>query len=292
MIKSMTGYGRGGSDNGDKSIQIEIRSVNHRYLDINVRLSKKSLLLEERVKNYIKKNISRGKVDVYIKFDENLPEQKKLCVDKNIAYEYYDALKQLMKDLSFDEELNFNLLAGLPGIFTLQEPEEDEEKLWQEIFPVLDKALSNLIEMRTREGMELANDINKKINIIEKVIQQIKSRAPEVITEYRSKLLQKVETLVQNIQLDLDRIETEVVIFAEKSCIDEEIVRLFSHLKLLRECLDSEHPVGRKMDFVIQEIYREINTIGSKSNDVFIANAVVEVKSEIEKIREQVQNIE
>lgn len=290
MIYSMTGYGRGQYEEGGIKYTVEIRSVNHRFLDIYVRMPK-YLSIEEKIKSFIKQRISRGRVDVYVN-EERGEEIKTIEVDKNLSKAYYYALEELKKEFRIQEDISLSLLASFPDVLVRKEVEKDEEALWGIIQPALDEALSNLIKMRMQEGRELAQDIEKKLEALEKIVSAIKERAPKVVAEYREKLKDRIKEIFELSKVDEQRLEEEVVIFAERSCIDEELVRIKTHIEQFKNNMTAPEPKGRKLDFILQEMHREANTIGSKSQDVEIKTKVIDLKSEIEKLREQVQNIE
>ncbi|NLU09946.1 MAG: YicC family protein [Tepidanaerobacter acetatoxydans] len=290
MIKSMTGYGRG-ENIGKYHWIVEIRSVNHRFLDIFVRLPKPWLFLEEKVKNYIKGKIVRGRIDVFINlYNENVPVNIK--IDKTLVNNYYKKLIELKDEIGFEGPISLSLLSLMPNIFNVEEEFPTEQELWDTLVPPIDDALENLFKMREKEGENLWKDLYKRLEIIKNRTQLIEERAKVVPAEYRKKLMFNLEQLCSDISLDQQRIEMEVALFAEKACITEEIVRLNSHLDQMKELVNSEEAVGRKMDFIAQEMFREVNTIAAKSLDCGISKEVIEIKSELEKIREQIQNIE
>lgn len=290
MVMSMTGYGRG--ENTDLiSFIVELRSVNHRFLEIRVRLPKPWLLLEEKIKNYIKKRISRGRIDVFVNFEaESLPIDVK--IDKNVVKNYYKMLVELKSEIGFEGPIDLSLLSMLTEAFYVQEQVPEQQELWVLLQPALQEALDNLVNMKLKEGETLWHDTLMRLNIIEDNVAKIQNRADIVPGEYRQRLLQDVKSLSEGIQLDNDRLEIEVALFAEKSNITEEIVRLKSHISQMRETAYGKGSIGKKMDFIVQEMIRETNTIGSKSSDNDITRNVIEIKSELEKIREQIQNIE
>ncbi len=290
MIKSMTGYGRG-ENIGKYHWIVEIRSVNHRFLDIFVRLPKPWLFLEEKVKNYIKGKIVRGRIDVFINlYNENVPVNIK--IDKTLVNNYYKKLIELKDEIGFEGPISLSLLSLMPNIFNVEEEFPTEQELWDTLVPPIDDALENLFKMREKEGENLWKYLYKRLEIIKNRTQLIEERAKVVPAEYRKKLMFNLEQLCSDISLDQQRIEMEVALFAEKACITEEIVRLNSHLDQMKELVNSEEAVGRKMDFIAQEMFREVNTIAAKSLDCGISKEVIEIKSELEKIREQIQNIE
>ncbi|HHX23615.1 MAG: YicC/YloC family endoribonuclease [Tepidanaerobacteraceae bacterium] len=290
MIRSMTGYGRGENKDNYNTV-VEIRSVNHRFLDIYVRMSKPWLFLEDKIKSYIRGKILRGRVDVFINFSsENLPVTLK--IDKSLANNYYKKLIELKNETGYEGPVSLSLLSIIPNIITLEEDPISEQELWNALLPALNEAMDELIKMRKKEGENLWEDIAKRLLIIENMTESIKERAEIVPQEYAKKLKHNVEKLCQDICIERDRIEAEVVLFAEKSNITEEVIRIRSHIAQMRELVNSEKSVGKNMDFIAQEIFREINTIAAKSSDYNISKNAIEIKSQLEKIREQIQNIE
>ena len=288
----MTGYGRSELNKNNKNIIVEIKSVNHRYADFSIRVFKNYTFLEDRIRGYLQKYIARGKVDVYLTIESYAEDEQLVFVNDSLAASYINALKYLRDTFNLKDDISVSNIARYNDFFRIEKKEEDQEELWSLVKETLDIAVKDLIAAREREGMHLKNDLIKKSKYIIEIINEIKARAPQMAEEYRKKIEEKVKEFLNNSQLDENRILTEVCLFAEKVNIDEEIVRLHSHLIEFEKMLDSEQPVGRRLDFLIQEMNREINTIGSKANDLYIAQRVVEAKSEIEKLREQVQNIE
>ncbi|HHW02943.1 MAG TPA: YicC family protein [Thermoanaerobacterales bacterium] len=290
MIRSMTGYGRG-EQSGKISWVVEIRSVNHRFLEIFVKLPRAWLLMEEKIKSFIKGRISRGRVDVFVNMScENLPMNIKF--DKSAVRNYYNKLMEIKQETGFEGPVSLPLLSMMPDLFSIEEEMPQEQELWEMLKPALDQAVKNLIIMREMEGQTLWNDIIARLDIIDEKVDFISKRTDAVIEEYRKRLVQNVERVLKDISLERDRIEAEVVLFAERSNITEELVRLKSHIGQMRNLEQVDDSVGKKADFIIQEMYREANTIASKSPDYDISMRIIEIKSELEKIREQVQNIE
>ncbi|NLY43588.1 MAG: YicC family protein [Clostridiaceae bacterium] len=292
MIKSMTGYGRSEIQKGDKEIIVEIKSVNHRYTDFSIRISKYYSFLEERVREYIQRFISRGKVDVYISIDSHGDEDKVVYLNEGLAASYISALRDLQQKYHLQDDISVSSVAHFSDIFVIERKEEDQEELWNNVEEALYEALQDLISMRAREGLRLAEDLIQRGKYIYSVIEEIEQRSPQVVVEYRDKIEARIRELLSNVPFDENRLLTEVAIFADRVSITEEIIRLKSHLVELQDIINSDQPVGRKLDFLIQEMNREINTIGSKANDLIISKKVVSVKAELEKMREQVQNIE
>lgn len=293
MIKSMTGFGRGEFGNELYKFKVEIKAVNHRYNDIIVKMPRHIGYLEESIKKIIKNQISRGKVDVYINLDYINESAIEIKVDIPLAKSYRKSLEKLSVELDLEDNIRLHNILGLSEIIRTERKELDEDTTWDCLKKALDIALLDILTMKVAEGEELKNDMVSKLNIIEDVVLEIEKRSPLVVLEYRDKLRERISDLLdKDANIDEDRIAYEVVFFADKSNINEEIVRLKSHIKQFVTILRDENSVGRKLDFLIQEMNREINTIGSKANDVLISQNVVEIKSEIEKIREQVQNVE
>lgn len=293
IIKSMTGYGRGESIQELYRIKVEIKAVNHRYNDISVRMPRHINYLEESIKKLVKEKISRGKIDVYINLEYINESAIEVKIDIPLAKSYKKELENLLHELNIDDNIRLNNLLNISEIVKTEKRELDEDIIWDCVKEAMDLGLNNMMTMREKEGAELKEDIIYKLGIIESSISHIVARAPFVVIEYKEKLKERIIDLLENnISLDEDKINSEVAFFADKSSIDEEIVRLKSHIKQFYNILSESEPIGRKLDFLIQELNREINTIGSKANDVIISKNVVELKSELEKIREQIQNIE
>ncbi|OLS01701.1 hypothetical protein TICRE_23010 [Tissierella creatinophila DSM 6911] len=293
MVMSMTGYGKGEYENELYKFKIEIKSVNHRYIDISVKAPRQISYLEEAIKKRIKEKLFRGKVDVYINLEYLSESQIDIKIDNELAKSYYCALEELIKNLNLNDNISLNNILNIPDIVKTKKREIDEDSIWKVLNNSLNIALENISYMRAKEGTELKNDILGKLDTINKYVKNIEEKSPEVVIEYKKKLNDRISELIDNnIILDKDRLNNEVAFFADKASIDEEIVRLKSHIKQLKLILEEDESIGRKLDFLIQEFNREINTIGSKSSDVLITGYVVELKSEVEIIREQVQNIE
>lgn len=292
MIRSMTGFGRGEHREGGKEFLVEIKSVNHRYSDIYVKMPRQLSFLEDKVRELVGKNISRGKIDVYISYENRDENSKSVVFDETLTKAYINAVEMLRDKYGLKDDISVSLIAGFPDVLTVDKQEEDAEKLWQLLKVAVENALQSLIRMREIEGEQLKNSIHEKADFIETVMKEIILRAPAVVTEYKQKLETRIKELLEQQVIDESRLAMEVAVFADRCSIDEEIVRLGSHINQMRETLEKQQPVGRKLDFLIQEMNREINTIGSKANDLAITRHVVEIKSELEKVREQIQNIE
>jgi len=292
MVKSMTGYGRAEDTFDGCTITVELRSVNNRYLDCSVRIPRLYLFAEDAIKARVQGVISRGKVDVFITLDSAGAERVQVSVNKPVADSYYAALKQLAEDYGLEGGISVSLLSRFPDVLLAEKAEEDVEQISKDICSVLDRALADFDQMRTREGERLKEDILSRAAVIEEKVAVVESRSPQTVAEYRSRLEARMTEVLSSTQLDPARILTEAAIFADKVAVDEETVRLRSHIGQLREMLSKGGATGRKLDFLIQEFNREANTIGSKCSDIEISGQVVDIKAEIEKIREQVQNIE
>lgn len=293
MIKSMTGYGRARRLLHLRDITVEVRSVNNRYLDCNVKMPRMYAFAEDAVKKHVQQAVSRGKVDVFITVDATAADVAKVTVNRELAAQYAAALGELAELCGPGSwEITPEVLARFPDVLTVTKADEDLEAVSADLCEVLDEALAAYHEMRAAEGRKLAEDIAGRLNTIEFLTSRVEERSPETVAEYRQKLTARMEEVLQSASVDPQRILTEAAIYADKVAVDEETVRLRSHVAQLRDMLRSDEPMGRKMDFLIQEVNRESNTIGSKCNDVGIAQVVVNLKSEVEKIREQVQNVE
>ena len=292
MIKSMTGYGRARETRNGRDITVELRSVNNRYLDCTVKMPRVYIFAEDKVKALVQKAVSRGKVDVFITIDETEAESAVVAVNKPLAEGYLRAIGELERNYGLVPDLTAYRLARFPDVLTVTKAEEDLEAVSADICAVLTRAISAYNAMRETEGAKLAEDLLGRLDTIEALTAAVEERSPQTVAEYREKLLARMQEVLNSTTIDESRVLTEAAIFADKVAVDEETVRLRSHLSQLRIMLQGSEPVGRKLDFLIQEVNREANTIGSKCNDVAIARKVVDLKAEVEKIREQVQNIE
>ena len=292
MVRSMTGYGRAKQERNGRSITVEVRSVNNRYLDCTVKMPRAYIFAEDAIKALVQKSISRGKVDVFVTMDAVEADQTVVQVNEPLAKSYYEALTRLQKMFVLSNDLSPVALAKFPDVLTVTKAEEDLEMISADICTVLEEALAAHRQMRSVEGEKLYQDIAGRADTIETVVGKVEERSPQTVAEYRDRLETKMREVLQSTAIDESRILTEAAIFADKIAVDEETVRLRSHLAQLRTMLSGDEPVGRKLDFLIQEVNRECNTIGSKCNDLTIARDVVNMKAEVEKIREQVQNIE
>ena len=292
MVKSMTGYGRARQERNGRNITVEVRSVNNRYLDCTVKMPRAYIFAEDAMKALVQKYISRGKVDVFVTVDAVTADQTVVQVNEPLARSYYQALSRLREMFSLEDELSASTLARFPDVLAVTKAEEDLEMISADICAVLEEALTAHRQMRSVEGEKLFSDIAGRADTIESVVAKVEERSPQTVSEYRARLEAKMREVLQSTTIDESRILTEAAIFGDKTAVDEETVRLRSHIAQYRDILKLDEPVGRKLDFLIQEVNRECNTIGSKCNDLTIARDVVNMKAEVEKIREQVQNIE
>ena len=293
MPRSMTSFGRAQNDDSkDYLLSVEMKSVNNRYLDTNIKMPKSMISLEEEVRKLITREISRGKVEVFINYKNYAQSSGVPKIDKCLAKKYYDALIELGEELGIQSDITVSKIAKYPDVITLEVQEEDLEDTMLKLKPLVLKALDAMVQMRKVEGENLKNDILSKLEIIDGIVKKIKTISEEAPIDYKKKLEERIESLTNGMQIDRERLATEVAIFADKAAIDEEIIRLGSHIAQMRNTLESNELIGRKLDFIIQEMNRETNTIGSKSNDMQLTNFVIDIKNILEKIREQVQNIE
>ena len=293
MIKSMTGFGRCEIMEGERRFTVEIKGVNHRYLDTSIRMPKKLNFFETSIRSLLKQSIQRGKVDIFITYEDLSESQVSLKYNEALAGEYLSYFQKMADTFSLENDIRVSALSRYPEILTMEEQAPDEETLWTGLKRALDGAIAQFVETRGLEGENLKKDLTRKLDGMLMMVDSIEKRAPQIIAEYRKKLEKKVKELLEDTQIEDSRIAAEVVIFADKICTDEEVVRLKSHVEHMKETLLSDdNGIGRKLDFIAQEMNREANTILSKANDLEIANLGIELKTEIEKIREQIQNIE
>lgn len=292
MIRSMTGYGRDQQLLHGRSITVEIRSVNHRYFEFSCRAPRGCAFLEDRLKRALQSAISRGKVEVSLTLQTVENRHTSVAVDHALAGQYLAALRALGEEYSLPDDLTLSVVARLPDVFTVCRDEEDEEELAADVLSVLQNALARFVAMRETEGERLRDDVLARLSVMEEHLSFVEERSPQTLAEYRARLTARLTELLNGAVPDENRILTEAGIVADRLAVDEETVRLRSHFAQLRKIMESTEPVGRKLDFLVQEMNRETNTIGSKCSDTAIAGHVVEMKSEIEKIREQIQNIE
>lgn len=293
MIKSMTSFGRAQSEeNSILNFSIEMKSVNHRYLDINIRMPKAMISLEEKIRNMISKRLNRGKVDVFINYRNYGNSTAEPVLNINLAKAYFECLKEIQNELHTIDDITTTKIARFPDVITVVEKEENLDDILNEISPLINNALDLMEEMRIREGEKLKEDILIKIEHIYNMVVEIEKLADTIPLNYKKKLEERLSELLTDVEIDESRIALEVAILSDKSAVDEEITRLKSHLSQFKDTLELDEAIGRKLDFIIQEMNREANTIASKSIDINMTNYVIEVKNTIEKIREQVQNIE
>lgn len=292
MLKSMTGFGRAVEEIDGYVITVEIKSVNRRYFDFSSRIPRQYGFLDDKLKSYINSKVSRGKVECYVSVEALDTEDAAVVINKTLASAYVEALKELSEEYSLKEDFGTAFVSRLPDVFVLKKADEDEEKIWQLVKSVTDEAIEKFIQMRAVEGAKMKEDVASRAEYILDCVSFIEERSPQTVKEYNDKLVERVHEIIGDVSLDEQRIIQEVAIYADKVAVAEETVRLRSHIAQLKTFLESEEPIGRKMDFLVQEINRETNTIGSKANDVDIARKVVDIKAEVEKIREQIQNIE
>ncbi len=292
MIKSMTGYGRSEAVIDGKKIFCEIKSVNHRYSDYTIKVPRNMGFLEDKVRKLVSEKVSRGKVDIYIGIEYCETSDRRIYLNTELAMEYIKALCELRDQTGLRDDISVMNVARFPDIFRQERLEEDEDKLWNAVKSVTSSALDEFSAMRTREGERILADLTARIEYMKTLAEKIEERSPETVKEYRQKLYNKIKDILEDREADEGRILTEVAIFADKVAVNEETVRLCSHFDEFYKIVSADEPAGRRLDFLIQEINREINTTGSKANDIEIARYVVELKGETEKLREQVQNIE
>ncbi|MBM6859810.1 YicC family protein [Clostridium saudiense] len=293
MVKSMTSFGRSSSEEGQKRIfTVEMKSVNNRYLDINIRMPKALISLEEEVRKMISSSLSRGKVDVFINLKNYSQNEGTPKVDLKLAEEYLNCLKEIEENFGLKNDVSVMQLARFPEVITVVQEEEKIEEIFEELKPLISTSIEMMINMRIAEGEKLKEDILDKVSVIENLVKEIEKVADTVPKTYKIKLEERLSELLNGADIDQNRLATEVCIFADKATVDEEITRLGSHISQIRKTLSLDEPIGRKLDFIIQEMNRETNTIGSKSSDIHMTNLVIDIKNLIEKIREQVQNIE
>ena len=292
LIKSMTGFGRSESVTEERKIVVEIKAVNHRYCDMNVKLPKKLNYFENNIRNLLKTYIQRGKVDVFVFYEDYTKSNVCVKYNKDIAAEYIAYLDSMAKDFNIENNVNTTLIGRFPEVFTLEEQPGDEDEIWGYLKEAVEEAATKFVESRIKEGDNLKADLIAKLDNMLSMVSVIEAKSPEIIADYKQKLTEKVGELAANTQIDEQRIATEVVIYADKVCVDEEIVRLKSHIEGTKQILEEGGAVGRKLDFIAQEMNREANTTLSKSTSLEISDIGIDLKTEIEKVREQIQNIE
>lgn len=292
MIKSMTGFGRCELAEGDRKFTVELKSVNHRYLDVNIKMPKKLNFFESSIRNLLKEYIQRGKVDVFITYEDFSEHNVSVKYNKDIAAEYMQYLTQMAEDFGLDNDIRVSSLSRYPEVFSMEEVTIDEEQIWKLLEKTIRQAAEQFVESRVKEGENLRDDLIGKLDGMLTHVDYIQERSPQIVEEYKAKIYDKVKELLSDAQAEDNRILMEVTLFADKICVDEEIVRLRSHIETTRQTLIEGGSIGRKLDFIAQEMNREANTTLSKANNLDISNRAIELKTEIEKIREQIQNIE
>ena len=292
MIRSMTGFGRCEIQSGEKKFTVEMKGVNHRYLDVNIRMPKKLYFFETAIRSYLKKYIQRGKVDIFVTYEDLSEGQMSLKYNEALASEYLDYFRQMEEKFGLENDVRISALSRYPEVFTMEEQDVDEEEMWNGLREALDGACVQFVSARETEGEKLREDLIGKLDDMKAVVEKIEERSPQILSEYREKLEEKVKELLADTQIDESRIAAEVVLFADKICTDEEIVRLKSHIDHMKSTLQAGEGIGRKLDFIAQEMNREANTILSKASDLTVSNYGIDLKTEIEKVREQIQNIE
>lgn len=292
MVKSMTGFGRYESEIDGIAVSVELKAVNHKFLEINSRVPRAYSFLEENIKSFLKQNISRGKIDVFVNVDTGETAETNVAINHSYTKAYLEALNQLSIVYGIENDVKVSSLIKNPEVFNIEKEQIEDEKIWNAVLPVAEQAVKAFVSMREIEGEKLVEDIKSRIDLILKNVEYIEKRSPETVKIYRERLEQKMRELLGEFSADEQRILTETAIFADKIAVAEETVRLRSHMSQLVSLLDSGEVIGRRCDFIVQEMNREANTIGSKAQDVEIARCVVDIKAEIEKIREQIQNIE
>lgn len=292
MIKSMTGFGRCEIVENNRKFTVEMKAVNHRYLDVNIKMPKKLNFFESAIRTELKNYIARGKVDMFITYEDFSETTSSVRYNKELAKEYLTYLKQMAQDFDLDDDIRVSTLSKYPEVFVMEENNIDEEELWKSLKKAVDGACEMFVETRITEGEHLKDDLIEKLNGMLKLVDFITERSPKIIEEYKAKLFDKVKDLLGDNTIDENRLLMEVTVFADKVCVDEELVRLRSHIETTKNTLIEGGSIGRKLDFIAQEMNREANTTLSKSNDLEISNCAIELKTEIEKVREQIQNIE
>lgn len=291
MVRSMTGFGRSSLNQDGYEVSCELKTVNHRYFDVHARIPRRYSFLEENIKDELKKDLQRGRIEISINIEKTKDTARNIKVDKGLAIAYYDSLKDLADNLNISSEFRVIDIFRLPDVFNLTDEQEDPDQIWAILKESLNEAVASLVEMRSKEGSNLAEDIAQRNAYILSAVEKLEERSPTVALEYQEKLSKRISDMINNVA-DEARIIQEAAIFADKASVTEEIVRLKSHISHLNELLSSSQAVGRKLDFLVQEMFREINTVASKANDIEMSQIVVDVKAELEKIREQIQNIE
>lgn len=291
MIKSMTGFGRSKLEKEDRSYNVEIKSVNHKYSDITVKMPRSISYLEEKIKKEISSNISRGKIDVFISFDNNSAKGKNIKINNELASIYIKELKKLAEQNNIKADIQVTEISKFPDVLTIENA-EDENTIWKELSECLNNAISNFILMRKEEGSKISEDLERRINDVSNKVEEISTYSTGLVEEYVVKLETRIKEILKTDVVDKDRLAQEIVIYSDKCSVEEELTRLRSHISQFKKLIKDDNPVGKKIDFLMQEMNRETNTIGSKANSLEITNLVIDIKTRLEDIREQVQNIE
>ena len=288
----MTGFGRCEVQKNERKFTVEIKGVNHRYLDVNIRMPKKLNFFETSIRSLLKSYAARGKVDIFITYEDLSSSQISVKYNQALAAEYLGYLRQMSEEFGLENDVRVSILSRFPEIFTMEEQSEDEEELWNGLKEALEGAFVQFVETRKAEGENLKQDILAKLDYLGGQVSFIEERSPQIVAEYRARLEEKMKEFLADTQIEEGRIAAEVILFADKICTDEEVVRLKSHIQHMKNTLEEEEGIGRKLDFIAQEMNREANTILSKANDIEVSDCAISLKTEIEKIREQIQNIE
>lgn len=292
MIKSMTGFGRCELSEGERKVTVEIKTVNHRYLDVAMKMPKKLNFFDSAIRTVLKEYLQRGKVDVFVTYEDLSESNVSLVYNQKVAEQYVEYFRRMEEQFGLENDMKVSVLARCPEVLVMEEQQEDEEEIWLLLEKAVRGACEKVVETRVREGEALKKDLLAKLDEMRKMAAFIEDRSPQIMAEYRQKLEAKVQDLLSDGQTDEGRIAMEVTLFADKICVDEEIVRLRSHVEATKEALEAGGSIGRKLDFIAQEMNREANTTLSKANDLEISNCAIDLKTEIEKVREQIQNIE
>lgn len=292
MLKSMTGFGRCEVTKNDRKFTVELRGVNHRYLEVGIRIPKKFNYFESALRTGLKNYVSRGKVDIFVTYEDYVNNTSSVTYNAKLAKEYLDSINAIASDFGLSSEVSATMLSRYPEVLSLNEATENEDDVWAVLKEAFEGACEKFVESRVVEGTNLKNDIDDKLNKIEELVIFIDEKYPDIVNQYRERIYAKVKELLADNQIDQAVLATELTIFADKTCVDEETVRLRSHVNAMRQALNQGVGIGRKLDFIAQEMNREANTILSKANNIDVTNAAIDLKTEIEKVREQIQNIE
>ena len=292
MVRSMTGFGRYELHSGERKVTVELRSVNHRYLDLNIKMPKKLGQFDSAIRTELKKYIERGKVDVFVTWEDHSEVEGVVEYNHELAAEYLKYMRQMSQEFGIDDDVRVSTLSRCPEVFTMAEADQDEEEIWNILKQAVDGAAEKFVEARTTEGENLRHDLEDKLTSMLGNVDFITTRSPEIVAEFKKSLEEKVRDLLGDATVNESRLLMEVTLYADKICVDEELVRLRSHIEATRDTLAKGGAVGRKLDFIAQEMNREANTILSKTNDLAVSDRAIELKTDIEKVREQIQNLE